>query len=85
MSPEIGGPPSLVPLNRWANDPNAGPLHVDLSPFGDRKAPPTDLMKTAGVPGGTASGFGGASAKPKPTPSNAPAAPSKANCPSPTP
>jgi hypothetical protein len=57
-SPEIGGPPSLVPLNPWANDPNAGPLHVDLSPFGDRKAPPADLLKTVGVPGGTASGFG---------------------------
>lgn len=58
VSPAIGGPTSLVPLNPWANDPNAGPLHVELSPFGDRKAPPTDLMKTAGVPFGTASGLG---------------------------
>src|SRR5262245_29702043 len=59
MAPEVGGPPSLVPLNPWANDPNPGPPHVDLHRFGGRKAPPTDLMKTAGVPGGTAIGFGG--------------------------
>jgi hypothetical protein len=59
LSPDVGGPPSAVPLNPLANDPDAGPMHVDLSPFGDRKAPPTDLLKTSGVPGGMGHGLGG--------------------------
>ncbi|HEY2883291.1 MAG TPA: hypothetical protein VGJ15_12675, partial [Pirellulales bacterium] len=56
---EVGGPASAVPTNPFANDPDAAPLKMDLSPFGDRNAPPADLMKSTGAIGGMAKGLGG--------------------------